>query len=115
MITWVRIHNECDKKRTKTQDEDEASLSNMIDYNDPNTIPWLTKQGVVDALEHHFPDQEDYLKLDYDDQLLLLIKVFKSTDMRFILQGLLTDAGKDWRKLKLNKLRSMKLLAPQFA
>ena len=32
-----------------------------------------------------------------------------------MLQGLLTDAGKDWRKLKLNKLKNMRVLAPEFA
>ena len=32
-----------------------------------------------------------------------------------VLQGLLSDAGKDWRKLKMNKLRNMHVLAPEFA
>ena len=103
------------KKRTKTEDVVEASLSDIIDYEDPNMILWLKKQGVVDALEHHSPDWEDYLELDYHEQLLLLVKVFKPVDMRYVLQGLLTDAGMNWRKLKLNKLRIMKVLAPKFA
>ena len=32
-----------------------------------------------------------------------------------VLQGLLSDAGKDWRKLKMSKLRNMHVLAPEFA
>ena len=31
------------------------------------------------------------------------------------MQGILIDSGKDWHTLKLNKLKSMKGLAPEFA
>ena len=43
------------------------------------------------------------------------MKTFKPLDIRMVLQGLLSDAGKDWRKLKMNKLRNMHVLAPGFA
>ena len=34
--------------------------------------------------------------------------------MRSVLQVLLAESGKDWRKLKLNKLKSMRVLGPEF-
>ena len=81
-------------KRAKPEDVEEASLTDTVDYQDPNMIRWLTKKGVVDALQHRFPDREDYIKLDHHDQILLLVKTFKPVEIRMVLQGLLTDAGK---------------------
>ena len=46
-------------KKAKPEDIDDASLTDTVDYTDPNTIRWLTKKGVVDALQHHFPNHED--------------------------------------------------------
>ena len=43
------------------------------------------------------------------------MKKFKPFEIRVVLQGLLTDAGRDWRKLKLHKLRNMNILAAEFA
>ena len=43
------------------------------------------------------------------------MKKFKAADICFALQDLLTDAGKDWRKIKMNKLRNMNILAPKVA
>ena len=43
------------------------------------------------------------------------MKTFKPVEIRMVLQGLLTDAGKDWRRLKLHKLRNMSILAAEFA
>ena len=102
-------------KKAKPEDIDDASLTDTVDYTDPNTIRWLTKKGVVDALQHHFSDREDYIELDHHDQILLLVKKFKPFEIRVVLQGLLTDAGRDWRKLKLHKLRNMNILAAEFA
>ena len=102
-------------KKAKAADVDDASLTDTVDYTDPNTIRWLTKKGVVDALQHRFPDREDYIELDHHDQILLLVKTFKPVEIRMVLQGLLTDAGKDWRRLKLHKLRNMSILAAEFA
>ena len=102
-------------KKAKPEDIDDASLIDTVDYTDPNTIRWLTKKGVVDALQHHFSDREDYIELDHHDQILLLVKMFKPFEIRVVLQGLLTDAGRDWRKLKLHKLRNMNILAAEFA
>ena len=39
---------------------------------------------------------------------------YKPADLRSVLQGLLTESGKDWRKLKLNRLKSMRVLGPEF-
>ena len=113
---WTCTEIAVGKKKSKAEDEDEASLSDTVDYQDPNTILWLKAEGVADALKYHYPDHEEYLELDYHEQILLLVKVFKPAEMRSVLQGLLTDAGKNWCKLKLQKkLRSMGVLAPEFA
>ena len=116
LMSGLALKSPSAQKKSKAEDEDEASLSDTVDYQDPNTILWLKAEGVADALEYHFPDHEEYLELDYHEQILLLVKVFKPAEMRSVLQGLLTDAGKNWRKLKLQKkLRSMSVLAPEFA
>ena len=99
----------------QAEDVDKASLTDTVDYTDPNTIRWLTKKGIDDALHHHFPDHDGYIKLEHHNQILLLVKTFKPFEIRVVLQGLLTDAGKDWRKLKLHKLRNMNILAAEFA
>lgn len=115
LMSGLALKSPSTPKRTKNEDVEEASLSNTVDYEDPNTVLGLTKQGVVDTLGYHFPEREDYIKLEYYEQILLLVKAFKPADIRFVLQGLLTDEGKDWRKLKLNKLRRTNILAPEFA
>ena len=43
------------------------------------------------------------------------MKTFKPVEICMVLQGILTDAGRDWRKLKLHKLRNMNILAVEFA
>ena len=53
--------------------------------------------------------------MDHHEQILLLVKTFKSAEIHLVLQGLLTDAGQDWRKLKVHKLRNMNILAAEFA
>jgi len=40
---------------------------------------------------------------------------FKPADLRRVLQGPLTDAGKNWLQLKLSKLKAMRQVAPEFA
>ena len=115
LMGGLALQSPSSSKRAKCEDVEEDSLSDTVDYQDPNTIPWLTKKGVADALEYHFPDQDDYITLDHQEQILRLVKKFKPADIRIVLQGLLTDAGKDWRKLKMNKLRNMNVLAPEFA
>ena len=115
LMGGLALQSPSSSKRAKCEDVEDDSLSDTVDYRDPNMIDWLTKKGVADALEYHFPDQDDYITLDHQEQILLLVKTFKPADIRIVLQGLLTDAGKDWRKLKLKKLRNMHVLAPEFA
>ena len=115
LMSGLALTSPSAQKKSKAEDVDEASLTDTIDYQDPNTIPWLTEQGVDDALEYHFPDREKYFDLDYHEKVLLVMQEYKLAEMKSVLQGLLTDAGKNWRKLKLNRFRSMKVFAPKFA
>ena len=101
-------------RKKKSCGADDASLVDSVNYKNPAMVAWQTKEGVASAIRHHFPDDEDCLNLPYEDQVTQLFKVFKLADLRSVLQGLLTDAGKDWRKLKLNKLKSMRVLGPEF-
>ena len=116
LMGGLALQSPSSSKRANGADVDEDdSLTDTVNYQDPNTILWLSKKGVDDALAYHFPDQDDYITLDHHDRVLLLVKTFKPVDIRMVLQGLLSDAGKDWRKLKMNKLRNMHVLAPEFA
>ena len=116
LMGGLALQSPSSSKRAKGADVDEDdSLTDTVNYQDPNTILWLSKKGVDDALAYHFPDQADYITLDHHDRILLLVKTFKPLEIRMVLQGLLSDAGKDWRKLKMNKLRNMHVLAPEFA
>ena len=73
LMSGLSLQSLSTPKRTKLEDVEEDSLSDNVNYEDPNTILWLTKQGVVDAPEYHFPDKEDYIKLDHYKQILLLM------------------------------------------
>ena len=78
-------------------------------------ISWQTIEGVSCAIEHHYPGKaEKLLELPYEDQITLVMQKYKPADLRSVLQGLLTESGKDWRKLKLNRLKSMRVLGPEF-
>ena len=115
LMSGLSLKSLSSSKKSKGDDAEAASVADAVtDYTDPATIVWLTREGVTAALEHHFPGDEQCLDLDYDDQVMKLLTKFRLSDLRYVLQGLLTDAGKNWRKLKLNKLKSMKALAPEF-
>ena len=92
-----------------------ASLTDTVDFADAAMIGWTCKKGLQAALEHHFDNHEDFEGLDYHERIILLCNKFKPNDIRPALQGILQEAGTDWRTLKLQKLRSMKVLAPKFA
>ena len=78
-------------------------------------IQWKSFEGVRAALAHHFPDDDDFEGLDFSDRVKLLCSKFTPSDIRPVLQGILVDAGNDWRSLKLAKFKSMKQLAPELA
>ena len=103
------------QKKNKACNREEASLVDSVDYEDPALIAWQTKGGVASAIRHHFPDNDKRLKLPYEDQIIQLLTKFKPADLRPVLQGLSTDAGKNWRQLKLSKLKTMRQVAPEFA
>ena len=67
------------------------------------------------ALKYHFHDCSLYYGLDYYEKALLLCNQFKPSEIRIVYQGIWTDAGNDWRSLKLGKLKSMRALAPELA
>ena len=91
------------------------SLCDTIDFDNAAMIDWTSIEGVRAALAHHFPDDGDFVGLDFTDQVKLLCSKFTPSDIRPVLQGILVDAGNDWRSLKLAKLKSMKQLAPELA
>ena len=106
------------KKKKAKRKEDAASkvsLSDTVDLDDAAMIEWTCKKGLQAALEHHFDNHEDFFGLDYHDRVMILCNKFKPNDIRPALQGILQDTGKDWRTMKLQKLRSMKVLSPEFA
>ena len=78
-------------------------------------IDWTCRKGVRAALEHHFDAHKDFEGLDYHNRVKLLCAQFSPTEARPVLQGILTDAGKDWRTIKLINSKSIKALAPEFA
>ena len=76
---------------------------------------WQTKGEVASAIRHHFSDHDERLKLPYKDQIIQPLTKFKPADLRPVLQGLPTDAGKNWCQLKLSKLKTTRQLALEFA
>ena len=105
------------KKKTKRKEDavSKASLCDTIDFDDAAMIEWTCKNGLQAALEHHFDNHEDFEGLDYHDRIILLCNKFTPSDIKPAMQGILQESGKDWRTMKLQRLRSMKMLAPEFA
>ncbi len=104
------------KKVKREQDAaSKVSLSDTVDLDDAAMIEWTCKKWLQAALEHHFDNHEDLFGLDYHDRVMILCNKFKPNDIRPALQGILQDTGKDWRTMKLQKLRSIKVLVPEFA
>ena len=102
-------------KSNKHYSAEAASLVDSVDYNNPAMISWRTIEGVACAIHHHYPGEaEKLLELSYEEQILLVMQKYKLADMRSVLQGLLTESGKDWRKLNLNRLKTMRVLGPEF-
>ena len=102
-------------KSNKDYSTEDASLVDSVDYNNPAMISWRTIEGVACAVQHHYPGEaEKLLELSYEEQILLVMQKYKPADMRSVLQGLLTESGKDWRKLNLNRLKTMRVLGPEF-
>ena len=93
------------------------SLCHAIDLNDALLIDWTYERGLHTEFKHHFDDYEDYCDLDYYEKVNLLCGQFTPSELRPVLQGIWTDAGRDWRSLKLWKARyRYKInLAPVFA
>ena len=92
------------KIKLKQDGGSKASLCDTVDFDDPMMINWISIKGVRAALEHHCDDPGDFEGLDYHDQVKELCTKFTPSEARPALQGILTDSGKDWRTLKLNKL-----------
>ena len=92
-----------------------VSRHGTVDFKDASMIDWTSKKGLHTALEYHGEDKSDLENLDYHNKVLLLYNVFKPIDIRPIFQDIYQDAGKNWRSLKLQKHRTMKMLAPEFA
>ena len=79
-------------------------------------IEWTCKKGLQAALEHHFDNHEAFEGLDYHDRVILLCKKkIMPADIHPVLQGVLMDAGKDWRTLRVQRHRSMNALRAEFA
>ena len=68
------------------------------------------------VIQHNYPHNVECLELPYHKKITQLLTQFKPADLHSVLQGLLAvDAGKNWRKLKLKKLKSIRALRPEFA
>ena len=105
------------KKKTKRKEDavSKASLCDTIDFDDAAMIEWTCKNELQAALEHHFDNHKDFEGLDYHDRIILLCNKFTPSDIKPAMQGILQESGKDWRTMKLQRPRSMKMLAPEFA
>ena len=115
LMSGLALKSPSSLKKSNAVNVEETSPVDTVDYQDPVKIVCLKKEGIAAALEYHFPDDEEYLELDYHVQVMQLLTKLKPANLCSVLQGLLTDAGKNWRKLKLNKLKIMKVLAPEIA
>lgn len=78
------------------------------------SITWGTNEGIDTALAHHFV-KEEYEDLSRHEQIILLANQFPPAELRPVYACLCVDMGRDRRSLKLNKFRSVKVLAPAIA
>ena len=118
MMSTLALKTPPKKKKVKREQDvaSNAIFSDTVDLDDAAMIDWTCKEGLEAAVEHHFDDHEDFEGLDHHDKVMLLCnKKFNPANIRPVLQGIMQDAGKDWRTLKLQKHRSMKRLASEFA
>lgn len=104
------------KKQKKSPPKEAASLCDTVNFADASTIDWLSREGVLAALEHFYEDPEIYEDLDYSERIIKLVtEQFSPADIRPCLQGILQEAGKDWRSIKVNRLKTNKAISVEFA
>ena len=90
------------KKTKKIQD-----TKSKNEFKDAATINWLSMKEVCEALLYYGKDRSKLKEIEYYDKILLLCNYFKPNDIRLVFQGILLDAGRNWRDLQLTKLRTM--------
>ena len=117
MMSSLALKTPPKKKRSPREQDvaNKASLSDTVNLDDAAMIDWTSTMGIQAALEHHFDDHEDLEGLDFHARVILLCNKFNPADIRPVYQGIVQEAGKDWRTLKVQRHRSMKALAPEFA
>ena len=101
-------------KQSRSNSSGDISLCDTVNLDEAMAISWGSKEGIDKALHHHF-NKEEYEDLSRHEQIVLLCNRFPPADLRPVYACLCVDMGRDRRSLKLNKFRSVKVLAPEIA
>ena len=77
-------------------------------------IDWESQEGILQALSK-YNKKDQYQDLNLREQIILLASNFTLTDIRPLLMKLVASAGKDFRNIDWDRLRTVKRIAPKCA